>query len=277
MKVRILADSTCDMPIDLVQKWNFGIAPLFVQLGNENYRDGIDLSVDDFYRWCRTHTELPKTAQPSVGVCQKLIEESLEEYDHVLCMTISTALSGTYHAFKIASEGYEDRVTIYDSFSGSLGLSLLMLHAAELLEKGLSLAEVMPELQSYRQQLKVNVALETLEYAVKGGRVSRLSYFAANMLSIKPVVFVDYDGTVKVLEKVRSESRALRYLLSTIKEKYGNTRPPRIGVAHGDNLERMQAFLEMLEEEIQPEDIIISQIGPVIGTYAAPGALLVTF
>jgi DegV family protein with EDD domain len=265
------------MPIDLVQKWNFGIAPLFVQLGNENYRDGIDLSVDDFYRWCRTHTELPKTAQPSVGVCQKLIEESLEEYDHVLCMTISTALSGTYQAFKIASEGYEDRVTIYDSFSGSLGLSLLMLHAAELLEKGLSLAEVMPELQSYRQQLKVNVALETLEYAVKGGRVSRLSYFAANMLSIKPVVFVDYDGTVKVLEKVRSESRALRYLLSTIKEKYGNTRPPRIGVAHGDNLERMQAFLQMLEEEIQPEDIIISQIGPVIGTYAAPGALLVTF
>lgn len=277
MRVRILADSTCDMPHDLIKKWDFGIAPLFVQLGNENYRDGIDLSVDDFYRWCRTHTELPKTAQPSVGVCQKLIKESLENYDHVLCLTISTALSGTYQAFKIASEGYEDRVTLYDTLSGSLGLSLLMLQAAEMFEQGCSLAEVLPELENFRQQLKIHVTLETLEYAVKGGRVSRLSYYAANMLSIKPIVHVDYDGAVKVLDKVRSESRALRYLVNAVKEKYGSTRPLRIGVAHGDNHERMQAFLQMLEEEVKPLEVIISQIGPAIGTYAAPGALLVAF
>lgn len=277
MKIRILVDSTCDMPQEFIQKWNIGVAPLFVQLGKESYQDGVDLSIDEFYRWCRTHTELPKTAQPSVGVCEKLIRESLEHYDHVLCMTISSSLSGTFQAFRLASEGFEDRVTLYDTLSGSLGFCLLAMQAAELVEKGFGVPEILLELQNARQQLKVMVALETLEYAVKGGRVSRLSYIAANMLSIKPIVHVDYDGFVKVIEKARSESRALRYLVNAMKEKYGSTRPLRIGIAHGDSEERMRAFLQMVREELNPVEIIFSQIGPVIGTYAAPGALLVTF
>lgn len=277
MKIQILVDSTCDLPQALIQKWNIGVAPLFVQLGKESFQDGVNLSIDEFYRWCRTHTELPKTAQPSVGVCEKLIRESLEQYDHVLCMTISSSLSGTFQAFRLASEGMEDRVTLYDTLSGSLGISMLVLHAAELIEKGFGIPDILLELQNYRQQLKVIVALETLEYAVKGGRISRLSYIAANMLSIKPIVHVDYDGYVKVIEKVRSESKALRYMVNAMKEKYGSTRPLRIGIAHGDSEERMKAFLQMVKEELNPVEIIFSQIGPVIGTYAAPGALLVTF
>lgn len=277
MRIRILVDSTCDLPQEFVQKWNIGVAPLFVQLGKDSYQDGLDLSVDEFYRWCRTHTELPKTAQPSVGICEKLIRDSLDEYDHVLCMTISTSLSGTLQAFRIASEAYEGRVTLFDTLSGSLGFALLILHAAELIEKEFSIPEILLELQNYRQQLKVMVALDTLEYAVKGGRVSRLSYFAANMLSIKPIVHVDYDGYVKVIEKARSESRALRYLVNAMKEKYGSARPPRIGIAHGDSEERMQALVQMIREELNPIEIIYSQIGPVIGTYAAPGALLIAF
>lgn len=277
MRIRILVDSTCDLPQEFVQKWNIGVAPLFVQLGKDSYQDGLDLSVDEFYRWCRTHTELPKTAQPSVGICEKLIRDSLDEYDHVLCMTISSSLSGTLQAFRIASEAYEGRVTLFDTLSGSLGFALLTLHAAELIEKEFSIPEILLELQNYRQQLKVMVALDTLEYAVKGGRVSRLSYFAANMLSIKPIVHVDYDGYVKVIEKARSESRALRYLVNAMKEKYGSARPPRIGIAHGDSEERMQALVQMIREELNPIEIIYSQIGPVIGTYAAPGALLIAF
>ena len=277
MRIRILVDSTCDLPQEFVQKWNIGVAPLFVQLGKDSYQDGLDLSVDEFYRWCRTHTELPKTAQPSVGICEKLIRDSLDEYDHVLCMTISSSLSGTLQAFRIASEAYEGRVTLFDTLSGSLGFALLILHAAELVEKEFSIPEILLELQNYRQQLKVMVALDTLEYAVKGGRVSRLSYFAANMLSIKPIVHVDYDGYVKVIEKARSESRALRYLVNAMKEKYGSARPPRIGIAHGDSEERMQALVQMIREELNPTEIIYSQIGPVIGTYAAPGALLIAF
>lgn len=277
MRIRILVDSTCDLPQEFVQKWNIGVAPLFVQLGKDSYQDGLDLSVDEFYRWCRTHTELPKTAQPSVGICEKLIRDSLDEYDHVLCMTISSSLSGTLQAFRIASEAYEGRVTLFDTLSGSLGFALLILHAAELIEKEFSIPEILLELQNYRQQLKVMVALDTLEYAVKGGRVSRLSYFAANMLSIKPIVHVDYDGYVKVIEKARSESRALRYLVNAMKEKYGSARPPRIGIAHGDSEERMQALVQMIREELNPIEIIYSQIGPVIGTYAAPGALLIAF
>ena len=277
MRIRILVDSTCDLPQEFVQKWNIGVAPLFVQLGKDSYQDGLDLSVDEFYRWCRTHTELPKTAQPSVGICEKLIRDSLDEYDHVLCMTISSSLSGTLQAFRIASEAYEGRVTLFDTLSGSLGFALLILHAAELIEKEFSIPEILLELQNYRQQLKVMVALDTLEYAVKGGRVSRLSYFAANMLSIKPIVHVDYDGYVKVIEKARSESRALRYLVNAMKEKYGSARPPRIGIAHGDSEERMQALVQMIREELNPIEIIYSQIGPVIGTYAAPGALLSAF
>lgn len=277
MRIRILVDSTCDLPQEFVQKWNIGVAPLFVQLGKDSYQDGLDLSVDEFYRWCRTHTELPKTAQPSVGICEKLIRDSLDEYDHVLCMTISSSLSGTLQAFRIASEAYEGRVTLFDTLSGSLGFALLILHAAELIEKEFSIPEILLELQNYRQQLKVMVALDTLEYAVKGGRVSRLSYFAANMLSIKPIVHVDYDGYVKVIEKARSESRALRYLVNAMKEKYGSARPPRIGIAHGDSEERMQALVQMIREELNPIEIIYSQIGPVIGTYADPGALLIAF
>ncbi|HZW50154.1 MAG TPA: DegV family protein [Bacillota bacterium] len=277
MSVRILVDSTCDLPLNLQKKWDIGVAPLFVQLGKESYLDRIDLNIDDFYRWCRTHTELPKTAQPSVGNCEKLIRESLEHYDEVICLTISSGLSGTAQAFRLAGEAYGNRVTVYDTLFGSLGVALMAVKAAEMSQMGLSTSDILLELQNLRSELRVYVVLDTLEYAVKGGRVSRLSYIAANMFTIKPIVHLDIDGLVKVKEKVRSEAKALRYLINVMKEKYAGTRPQRVGIAHGDCEERMYAFVQMVQDELNPIDIMISEIGPAIGTYAAPGALLVAF
>lgn len=265
------------MPREYIRKWNIGVAPLFVQLGKDSFQDGVNLSTEEFYRWCRTHTEIPQTAQPSVGVCEKLIRESLEEHDHVICFTVSSSLSSTLQAFRIASEEYKKSVTVFDTLSVSLGITLLVLHAVELIEKGSDIDEILLRLQEARKHQKVIMSLQTLEYAIKGGRVTRWSPVDSDILSIKPILHIDCNGYAKVLEKVRSERLAFRFLINTMKDTFGDTQPLRIGIAHGDSEDQARKFMQIVREELNPKEIIFSQIGSVIGSHIGPGALLVSF
>lgn len=278
MRIRIITDSSCDLPKDLIEQYDIGVAPLHIYIEGEDYTDGKDITHEEFYEKCKTASSLPRTSQPAPGDVLHLIHESLKEYSHVLSVNLSSALSGTYQTVNMFKESLGDILTTFDSKNGSLGLGMQVLRACELVREGLSKSEIIRRLTEYRDSLDTLVYLETLENAVKGGRVSRLSYMAANMLNVKPIVYVDkHEGTVKVREKIRGEKKALKYMIHAIKNKNIDFSDQIIGVTHADCLERANEFIHMLKEEIRPKEILFHSMGPVIGTYAAKGSIYVCF
>ncbi|MFZ5966164.1 MAG: DegV family protein [Bacillota bacterium] len=278
MSIRIITDSSCDLPEHLLQKYDIGVAPLHIEIDGEYFKDGVTISHQEFYEKCRQSKNLPKTSQPSPGDVLNLIQESLKEYKHVLSVNLSSVLSGTYQTVNMIRNSLEEKVTTFDTRNGSMGVGLQVLKACELVKKGLSISEIIHKLTEYRDGMDTLVYLETLENAVKGGRVSKVQYIAASMMNIKPVVHIDKeDGYVKVLEKVRGEKKALRYMINRIKEKNIDFSQSVIGITHTDCAERLAEFVKMLKEEINPKEIIISTMGPTIGTYAGLGALYISY
>lgn len=278
MSIRVITDSSCDLPQRILEEYDIGMAPLHILIDEHNYVDGIEISHEEYYRKCAVANGLPKTSQPSPGDILNLIQESLKEYKHVLSVNLSSVLSGTYQTVNMVKNSIGEAVTTFDTLNGSIGVGMVVMRACELVRKGLAIPEIIQELTAYRESLDVLVYLETLENAVKGGRVSKVQYFAASMLNVKPVVFIDKeDGFVKVKEKIRGEKKALRYLINSIKEKNIDYSDRVIGVTHADCLERANEFISMLKEEINPKEILLHSMGPVIGTYAGAGAVYVCF
>ncbi len=278
MSIRIITDSSCDLPQRILDEYNIGVVPLHILIDEVNYVDGVEISHEEYYEKCAVAKNLPKTSQPSPGDISNLIQESLKEYKHVLSVNLSSVLSGTYQTVSMVKNSIGEAVTTFDTRNGSIGVGMQVVRACELVQKGLSVSEIIKELTVYRDSLDVLVYLETLENAVKGGRVSRVQYFAASMLNVKPVVFIDKeDGYVKVKEKIRGEKKALRYIINAIKEKNIDFSDRVIGVTHAGCLDRANELINMLKEEIQPKEILLHSMGPVIGTYAGAGAVYVCF
>lgn len=278
MNIRVITDSSCDLPQHILDEYNIGVAPLHIMIDEENYIDGIEISHEEYYERCAAAKNLPKTSQPSPGDILNLIQESLKEYKHVLSVNLSSVLSGTFQTVSMVKNSIGEVVTAFDTRNGSIGVGMQVLKACELIKKGLSISEIIKELTAYRDSLDVLVYLETLENAVKGGRVSKVQYFAASMLNVKPLVFVDKeDGYVKVKEKIRGEKKALRHIINTIKEKNIDFSNRVIGVTHAGCMDRATEFMNMLKAEIQPKEILFHSMGPVIGSYAGAGAVYVCF
>ncbi|MFT9493439.1 DegV family protein [Anaerosolibacter sp.] len=278
MRIKIITDSSCDLPKHLIEQYDIGVAPLHIYIDGKDYTDGKDITHEEFYEKCRTAESLPKTSQPAPGDVLHIIQESLKEYTHVLSVNLSSALSGTYQTVNMLKESIGDALTVFDSKNGSLGVGMQALKACELVKEGLSKSEIIRRLTKYRESLDTLVYLETLENAVKGGRVSKFSYVAASMLNVKAIVYIDKEeGTVKVREKIRGEKKALRYIIDAIKNKDIDFSDRVIGISHAGCIERANEFIEMLKAEVKPKEILLSSMGPVIGTYAAQGAIYVCF
>ncbi|MBB6214129.1 DegV family protein with EDD domain [Anaerosolibacter carboniphilus] len=278
MRIKIITDSSCDLPKHLVEQYDIGVAPLHVFIDGKDYTDGKDITHKEFYEKCSTAETLPKTSQPAPGDVLHMIQESLKEYTHVLSINLSSALSGTYQTVNMLKETIGEALTAFDTKNGSLGVGMQVLKACELVKEGLSKSEIIKRLTEYRESMDTLVYLETLENAVKGGRVSKFSYIAASMLNVKAIVYVDKEeGSVKVREKIRGEKKALRYIIDAIKNKNIDFSDRVIGITHADCLERANEFIEMLKAEVNPKEILLHSMGPVIGTYAARGAIYVCF
>ena len=278
MSIRVITDSSCDLPKEMITQYNIGVAPLHIYIDGEDYTDGADITHEEFYEKSGKAQNLPKTSQPAPGDVLDLIHESLKEYTHVLSVNLSSALSGTYQTVNMLKESVGEALTIFDTKNGSLGVGLQVLKACELVKEGLSSTEIVKRLAEYRDSLDTLVYLETLENAVKGGRVSKLSYIAASMLNVKAIVYIDKEeGTVKVREKIRGEKKALRYIIDAIKNKDIDFSDRVIGITHAGCLDRANEFIEMLKTEVNPKEILLHSMGPVIGTYAAQGAIYVCF
>ncbi len=270
-KVRVVTDSTCDLPDALMREWDIAMVPLSVNFGNESLRDRIDITHDEFIRRLTTSKTLPTTSQPPPGLFEEQYLRLADEgIDGILSIHISEKLSGTASAARIAAEAVADRVRVdvLDSRSLSLGLGFQALAAARMAREGDDLEAVMAEARRVMPTTHIIFFADTLEYLQRGGRISRAAAIAGSILSLKPLMRVD-EGQVVPHERTRTRSKAIDGVVKFVADF------PQI--RHLGALKTGDADIDTLLDRLAPvfprEKILVTNCSPVISVHLGPGAL----
>ncbi len=274
--IRIVTDSCSDICIN--NDLGITVLPLKIRFGDVEYQDGVDLSTKEFYEKLIENDELPSTSLVSPAAFEDEYIKAKQNGEIVLVITVSGKLSGTYQSAVLTASDY-DNVFVIDSKSVAVGENILVLYALELINKGISIEDIVKVLEEKREKIHLIALLDTLEYLKKGGRISSSVAFVGGALSIKPVIAVK-DGEVAMIGKARGSKKGNNYLIEEIESTSGVdfTKPICLGYTGlGDEL--LQKYIADSKElwKGYENSLRISHIGPTIGTHVGPGAIAVAF
>jgi DegV family protein with EDD domain len=274
--LHIVTDSSCDLPEDMIKRYNIHIVPLSVNIDGKVYRERIDLTPQQFYQKMALSRNLPKTSLPPPASFLEVFKE-LSQTGPVLCITISSGLSGTYASALRAKEQSEKDITVFDSLAGSLGHGLQVIKAAEMAESGHSLPGILSELEKYRSKMNILILLNTLDNIVKGGRLSRFQGGLGKLLGIKVLLHNDAEGKVVLKAKARGKTKFLSMVLQEIARRCPDMTAVDVGITHYNNLEDAEFIKKELVEKLHARQVIINDMGITMATYAGEGGLIVAF
>ena len=271
-KIALVADSTADLPEDLRKKWNIHVIPLKVRFGSEEYYDH-EITSEEFYRRLEEADELPKTSQPSPEEFMNLYRELLGDYQEVISVHLSSALSGTLNAANIAKERLKANIHLVDSKTISLGFGLMVVDIARRIREGMDSVQIIDGMSKVRQNIETLFTLNTLEYLQKGGRIGRVQGFLGSVLNIKPVVRVGDDGVYQTYGNARSQRKALDLIVSAFDKLAQGRKKVSLAVGHGGALQAGKYLQEALQNALQIKTSLFAQVGPVIGVHTGPGTV----
>ncbi len=271
-KIALVTDSTSDLTPEIVEKHNVHVMPLKINFPDRQYVDG-ELTSEAFYIKLAATEALPTTSQPAPEDFSRLYEKLLADYDEVLSIHISSGLSGTLNAARLAAEEYPGQVHLVDSRSISLGAGIMVMEAARSIDQGLSSGEIIQQLGEVRDNLETVFTLDTLEYLQKGGRIGRVEGLVGSLLNIKPVIRVDDDGIYVPAGKVRSREKALAAVVDVFVKRADGRKAAVLAVAHGAAAEAGMMLKEKLESALDIKCQVFTQVGPVIGVHTGPGTI----
>jgi len=277
-RIHVVTDTGSDLPEKIRQELNIHVVPLSIQFGDEIYRDGIDLSVAEFYQRLQNDDELPSTCQPSPADFQAKYLEIAEPGDTILSIHLSSRLSGTYQSSVIAGTMVAEegiKVINIDTKSASIGIGLIAVEAARLIRAGIALEEILEKLNYAISEMQVFFVVDTLEYLRRNGRIGNAQALLGTLLNIKPILTLQ-DGVVSPLEKIRGKGRAikrLKELAGQVRAKYPD-KDLSVGLTHAmvPN-EAEQLALALKEELALTDDVILGMIGPTIGVHVGMGTM----
>lgn len=277
MAVRIIAGSTSDIPAKL--KDRVIIVPLTVSFGDKEYIDGVTIKNDDFYRMLENSEISPVTSQPSPAAFRESYEEVVRNGDTAVVLTVSSKLSGTYQSAMLGRDGMEDKIFVVDTKTAAIAEAVLCEYALRLVDEGKSAAEIAEILEGERDNVTVVALLDTLEYLVRGGRISKTAGMFGKLLSVKAVITAK-DGLIMPLGKARGIKNGKNLLALQIDRAGGIDfdMPYLIGYTGTDDSVIKQYLEEtrnIWEGHIERPNYVC--MGSVIGTHAGPGCLAVAF
>ncbi len=279
MKIKILVDSASDIDLEEAKKLNIEMIPMEIGFGEDIFLDGVNLSYRQFYEKLIESSEIPKTSLINEFRFDEVFNRLIEEGFEVLCITMSSKLSGTFNAAQKASEKYNGKVQVVDSLNVCVAERLLVLLALRLIEKNLSLQEIVNELNNKKHNIHLLALLNTLKYLQKGGRISAVKAFAGEIMNIKPVIAI-VDGEVKLIGKAMGSKKG-NNLLNQLIEKSGGIdfELPYATAYSGLNDDLLQKYLidSKFIWENHTDKVPTYNIGSTIGTHAGPGAIAVAF
>lgn len=273
MTIRIVTDSSCDLPDDLVKRWNIEIVPLTIRFAEEEFLDRVELPVDQFWAKCASSSVLPSTAAPSPEQFASSFRRLEEDADGIVVITLSSEISATFQSAELAARDFDAvPIAVVDSRSTTLGLGMIVLAAARLAEGGAGVDDIEQAARDLSTRTRVFGAIDTLDNLKKSGRVSNAKAMFATALSIKPLIEVK-DGKVQQAGRQRTRSKALAHVVARLAEHEG--RIENLAVLHA-NCDDVDDFVKMVEPYADG-DVIVGEIGPVVGSHAGRGTIGVAF
>ena len=275
--VRLITDSTCDLPTEILDRNQVTVVPLNIRFGAEDFVDGVDLDADQFWSRLETSPVLPETAAPPVGRFTEAYERLADEgADGIVVVGISTELSATLNSAKLAAEAFpgDIPIRIVDSRLVSTALGLVVLQAASVAAGGGSIDEVAAEAERASERTHVFAALDTLEFLKRGGRIGAAQAFFGGLLDVKPIISIE-DGVVAPAGRVRTRRKAVAAVFDHLAERSDDV--AQVAVLHSDPPD-LDAFVSRIRAAVPgSEDVIVSRLGSVVGTHAGPGLLGVCY
>ena len=276
--IKILSDSTCDLSPELVKKYDIGIIPLYVRLGEKEFRDGVDITPDDIYKWSDETEKTPGTAAPSVTD----IIDALHKYDadDFIIFTISASMSACYSNCMLAAEelGMEEHIHVINSQNLSTGIGLLIIEAAQMAESGKSAAEVVDYIEKLRPQVRASFVVDTLTYLYRGGRCSGIAAYFGNALKLHPRIAV-VGGGMRPENKYRGLAK--KYISDYVKDMEDalkSAKTERVFITHsGCDEEIVSMVRQYLTELGRFDEILETRAGSVVSSHCGPGTLGVLF
>lgn len=278
--VKIIADSTCDLSQELVERYQIAIVPLHIILGEEEYRDGVDITPDGIYDWSDEHKTTPKTSAVAIEDAMDAMKQYLDADMSVVAFSISEAMSTTANVFRIAAEELEaqERVAVVDSANLSTGIGHLVIEAAIMAQEGRTKEEIVGRMEELKPQVRASFVVDTLTYLYRGGRCSGLAAMAGGVLKLHPKITV-VDGRMEAGKKYRGKIDAV--IMAYVKDMEANllqAKKDRVFITHsGCDEAIVQAVRDYLSGLQYFDEILITRAGGVISSHCGPGTLGVLY
>jgi DegV family protein with EDD domain len=272
--IKLFTDSAADLPRHIQEAYDVDIVPLSVIFGEQEYKDGVTISPEEFYRKLASDPELPSTNQVNPHEFVQAFRPYLDAGKDILYIGLSHRLSGTFQSAVLAKEMLDSkRVHLFNSLSASLGEALCVLKAGELAAAGLSIPEIVFELEKHRRNAFGFFMLDALDHVVRGGRLSKTQGLVGSILQIKPLLHFTPEGTIEVRERVRTAKKALQSMIDKALTEQTDFSNATLAAAHTNAGSVFQEFVAMVKEQLKPKRLIEGLVGSTVGTHAGPGGI----
>lgn len=278
MSIKILIDSACDIVKAEAQKLGITLIPMEITFADKTYYDGFDLSHDKFYELLSESKEIPQTSQINEYRFEEAFTKLTADGSEVLCITMSSKLSGTCERAKHSAQKFDGKVAVVDSYNVAIGERILLDYAIRLVKDGLSLQEVKKELDDKKHKIQLVAYVDSLKYLYKGGRLTATSTAVGTILNIKPIVEMG-EGVVKVVGKVLGIKKAFSLIYEKM-EKLGKidfTKPFAVGYSGVDDSNLVRFVEELKEKFVEFKNVCKYQIGSTIGTHIGDGCVGIAY
>ena len=271
-KIALIVDSACDLSMETIKEKNIKLLPLRISYSYGEFKDKVEISADEIYN--NLEKEVPKTSLPSTEDLENiLISLENEGYTHVIAVTISSGLSGTFNSIRLALEDHPKLTShIFDTKILAMPEGIVALEVANLINDGKSFEEIVAALPKIRNNITGYFTINTLEYLKKGGRIGKVAGTIGDMLNLKPIVTVDENGIYYTVCKARGRKQSMVKLTDILKDTLSQG-PCKVWVLHGGVLEEAKRFLESIKNLDNILSLDISQISPALGVHGGPGLL----
>jgi DegV family protein with EDD domain len=273
--IGIITDSTCDVPENLLEQFGIIVIPQIVIWGEQQLRDRIDLQPKEFYERLATDQVRPLSSLPSIGDIQSAFQEAIDRgSSQLIVLTVSSAMSGTYGLVQTAASSLSIPVSMVDAKGPSMSLGWQVLAVAQARDSGADLASILDRVSKVRGKLAQFVAMDSLEYLQRGGRIGGAVKWVGSFLRVKPLVSINHKtGLVEPVSIARTHKTLVELLYNKFFERVKGGKNLHIAVLHGTVADEALELAERIRAEFKPLELLVNMTGPVLGINTGPGAM----
>jgi DegV family protein with EDD domain len=272
--IKIVTDSTCDLPASMIEEHDITVVPINIQFGSKTYAEGVTIDQSTFYKMIEETGIFPTTSQPSVGEFTQVYRRLAKDADSILSIHVTGKLSGTCQSAEMAKRevAEEVEVHVFDTLGGSSGMGFMCVEAARLIQAGKSVEEILSRLEVMRERINIFLTMNTLEYVRRSGRVGALKFAFGSILNMKPVVVLE-EGLLEAKENLRSRKKALARLLELTEEAVGTSKPINLAVIHAEAPEVAEEMLERAKGIFNCQETFVDDLAISLAVQFGPGTV----